>query len=367
VTARAWRTVVASRPDLAPPPAAQAPLDPGSLAAEGLSRLRHGSLARGEAILAFAEQRSRRDWRVEDALLDRDLGAGRWDEAIGHADALLRTDSRGLLTPSVFRLMNAAAADPRAREAILDRLDLVHPPWWRESYLRQLGAAVDRGLANDPRRGPPAAGDAIQTDVAEALFLGLAASAAPPTPKEYGPILATLVADGRYAEALALWRRLARRSDAGAPLRDGVFEHDGDDTAFTWRRTSGVGASAEVVETAGGRSLHITYDGFGEPTLPGQLMVLKPGGYRLAWRERLTGPARLAWRVRCADGGQTLADESALPSAGAVWSDRSLRLQVPATGCLAQWLELVARPDERRTEIEAWYAQIGLSPQGAGA
>jgi hypothetical protein len=366
VATRAWRAVECSRPSAPPSPAARAPLDPAALAAEGLRRLDAGEAARGEAILLFAEQRSRRDWRVEDALMDRAIAAGHWDEAMARADALLRTDGQGLVRPAVFRFLNVAAALPAPRAALVGRLGVAPPPWWREAYLRQLATAVARSLAPDPGGAATAPGDTLDPGSAAAVFEGLEPSPAPPLPDEYRPIVATLTAAGRYGRAIGLWRALARRADAAAPLRDGSFAREGDDTAFTWRRAAGVGASSEIVRSADGGALHVVYDGFGEPTLPAQLMVLAPGPYRLAWRERLIGPARLAWRVRCADAAVSLADGAALPPGSAAWAERALTFEVPAGGCPAQWVELVAAPGERRTDIDAWYGGFAVTGARAG-
>jgi hypothetical protein len=298
--------------------------------------------------------------------MDRAIAAGHWDEAMARADALLRTDGQGLVRPAVFRFLNVAAALPAPRAALVGRLGVAPPPWWREAYLRQLATAVARSLAPDPGGAATAPGDTLDPGSAAAVFDGLEPSPAPPLPDEYRPIVATLTAAGRYGQAIGLWRALARRADAAAPLRDGSFAREGDDTAFTWRRAAGVGASSEIVRSAEGGALHVVYDGFGEPTLPAQLMVLAPGPYRLAWRERLIGPARLAWRVRCADAAVSLADEAALPPGPAAWAERALTFEVPAGGCPAQWVELVAAPGERRTDIDAWYGGFAVTGARAG-
>jgi hypothetical protein len=308
-----------------------------------LFRLRHGDRAGGAAILAFAEQRSRRDWQVEDALMNQAIGQGQWDAAVARADALLRTDREGVLRPSVFRLLDAMAAEPAPRAALVRRLGVAPPAWWREAYLRQLGATIDPAVA---------------------VFIGLRASPAPPRESEYRPVIETLVADGRYGEAIALWRALSTRADAAALLRDGAFAGPADGTPFTWRRAAGVGGSGEIDRTAGGPGLHVAYDGVGDLTLTSQLLVLGPGRYRLAWRERGIGPGRLAWRIRCADEPRILGEAAATPSAA--WTDRALTLEVPASGCPAQWVELVATPGERRADIEAWYAGLALTAAHAG-
>ena len=324
--------------------AARDPLDPDALAAEGFARLRRGDLRGGAAILDFAGARSWRDWPVQGWLMQRSIEAGRLDEAVNHADALLRTDGDGALSAAIFRFLDAVAAEPGSRAALVVRLSRRHrTPWWRERYLQHL--AVAASLPGTP--GP--AGGALDARSAIQLLAALAATARPPLVGEYRPLVEALAAHGREAEALGLWRGLAHRPDRGVALRDGTFADDGDDTDFTWRRASGVGVSSEFAPLDAGRALHLSYDGVADASLPAQLMVLPPGRYRLAWRTRLAGPFRLAWRVRCSDGGPVIADEAAAAAPTAAWSDRSLTFDVAAQGCAAQWVELIARPGERPT------------------
>jgi hypothetical protein len=330
----------ATRPGL---PAAD-PLDPAALADAGFLFARRGEAASADAIFTFAGERSWRDWRVQDRLLEQAIRAKRWDQVMAHADALLRTDPQGVLQPAVFRLLDAAASQSVPRAALLDRL--AQRPWWRKAYLRRLVT----GAAAAPK-SPTDAG---------AILSGLAATSAPAGPDEYQPYLAGLIADDRYSEAIAAWRTLARRRDAFDLVRDGDFAAASDGSDFTWRSASGAGVWSEIVHDRTGAALHVAYDGVSSPVLPGQLLVLAPGRYRLTWRERTSGPPRLAWRVRCAGQAQAVADAAAARPPTSAWADRAITFAIPAQACPAQWLELNTDPGERRADVDAWYAQMTL-------
>jgi hypothetical protein len=198
----------------------------------------------------------------------------------------------------------------------------------------------------------------------------MAAAPRPPRPIEIAPLIERLVAARDYADAIAAWRGSASRgAEATAALRDGNFTQAWDLTPFTWRPATGVGATSEIRadgSAPAGRVLSIDYDGFGEPSLPAQLLVLPAGSWRVSWRAR--GDARsdeaLYWRVRCADTGAVLAggpaewDGAAAPD----WRPRSLTFTRPSDGCAGQWLELIAEPGERRAQVTASYAEFRLEP-----
>jgi hypothetical protein len=333
------------------------PLDPIALGRYGLALDAAGQPARAKAVLDMAGTRGWRDPPVQAWLLRDRIAAGRWDEALGHADALLRIDADGAWRPGVFPLLNLAAADPTSRTALVGRL--ARRPWWRQAWLERFGAAMWASWRPAPAATP---GATLDPASARAVLLALSVTPAPPSPAEYRPYVAALIAHGDDSEALADWRALAHRPHAGGALRDGDFAAPADGTDFTWRPASGVGADSEIAAAepgSGSRVLKVDYDGFSAPVLPAQRLVLGPGRWRLTWRERLAGPSRLAWRVRCASSDAPLAAETSAPSPA--WSWRTLFLEVPPAGCPAQWLELAPAPGERRTDITAAYAAFALT------
>jgi hypothetical protein len=344
----------------APPPVASAalaadPLDVSRLSALGLDLDRRGD-PRGAALMTFAGTRGWRDPKAQAWLLQRALREARWDDALRHADALLRIDGAGVYRPTLFRILDLAASDPGGRPALVARL--AQAPQWRQSWLEQLGAATAAGWSG--RAQTP--GTALDAASAGAVLLGVASGPTPPLPSEYRTFVATLVQHGDEAGALADWRLFAHRPDTGAALRDPDFTVGSDGTDFTWSAAAGPGASSEVVQRVedAPAALRIDYDGASMPELPAQMLVLPPGRYRLSWRERLAGDPRLAWQVRCV--APTSAILGSWPvSVAASWRARSETFAEPA-GCRAQRLELTPLPGERRSEVTAWFAQVRLSP-----
>jgi hypothetical protein len=335
--------------------AASLRLDPLNLIALrelGLRQDRQGRLAEAEATFTFVAGRTWRDAPTEAWLVRRRLGQGRLEAAFENADSLLRQDADQTMRPILFPMLTAAAAYVEARPVLEARLALAPP--WRSDFLRELGT---RGEAAGAAR----------------VFVALASGGTPPTPREYAPLINRLVSGGRYRDALDAWSAITGPAGAAEQaLRDGDFTGTPDGTAFTWSAAEGVGATSEVGQAPAGspgRALRVDYDGFSSPALPAQLLVLAPGRYRLAWREQTdpAGPDRLYWRLRCADSGQALARASALsptPTDRTGWRAEAMDLEIPAASCVAQWLELIATPGEKREPTTAWYAAFRLVPEG---
>jgi hypothetical protein len=328
-------------------PIAADPLDEAALARLGFTADRHGERFVAEALVAFAGRRSWRDRPVQAWLLQRAVEHGDWTSAMAHADALLRTDSKGVLRPQLFHLLDVIAADEASRPAVIGRLRSA--PWWRESWLVHLAS-----VAASPS-------GAVTPDAARSIVTGLAGGPRPLMPAEYLPYVQMRLDRGDYAQAERDWGALARRADAEALLRDPNFQEPANPGPFDWSHASGVGASSEVEQAEGAsRALRVDYDGFSPSLLPGQLLVLPPGVYRFVWRERFAGPPRLAWRVRClGPAPRTLAQ--AAPGGDPAWRDRVLEFAT-TTDCAAQKLELAPQPGERRDEVTAWFAAVSLSP-----
>jgi hypothetical protein len=350
--------IIARVLDVAPralPAAAVAgdPLDEAHLAAMGWDLERGGDRADANTLLALAGRRSRRDRPVQAWLMQRAVEQGRWDEAMRHADAMLRTDADGALRPELFRLLDIMAADGVSRPALVR--GLAARPWWREAWLVHLETA------------PAASPSAMSVEAARAVLMALAAGPTPPQPSEYVPYIQALVGRGDYHEALTEWRAFARRPDAGLPLRDADFAHAQDGSPFDWSSAAGVGASSEVVvpgAPVAGRALRIDYDGFSAASPTAQVLVLAPGRYRFAWRERVIGPPRLAWRIRCLGASSAVLVPPWPTGSGATgWSARAADFAVPAD-CPAQQLELLAIPGDRRQDVAAWFTGLSLAAGG---
>ena len=329
--------------DRAPGPVglARDPLDLPALRALGLRLDSRGHLGEADAVLSFVGSRAWRDGPTEVWLLRRRLNQGRYQEAFESADSLLRRDADGTTRPALFALLIAAADDPEARPALVERLAAA--PWWRGDFLRALGT---RGDEEGARR----------------VLFHLARGPAPPTAAEYAPFVDRLVGPGDYQEARADWLEIAHpTARATSAIAGAAFSGESDGTPFTWRSAEGVGASSEFEQASTGAVLRVDYDGYSSPTLPARLFVEPPDQYVLSWRQKLDPPTpeRLFWRVRCASSARILARA---PLAGPGWRDVTMAVQTPVAGCAAQWLELVAAPGERRAPLTAWYAVLNARP-----
>lgn len=321
------------------------PLDEAALAGLGFEADRRGDRAGAGILIGLAGRLSWRDPPVQAWLLQRAVESGDWTKAMTHADALLRTDAEGASRPQLFRLLDVMASDETSRTALLGRLR--QAPWWREAWLVHLAVAA----------ASPAS--AVSPDQARAILMGLSSGSRPLTPAEYLPYVEMRLGRGDYVQAERDWEALARRADGDALLHDPTFQPSDGGGPFGWTPTSGVGASSETEATAdAGRVLRVDYDGYSPSRMPGQLLVLPPGRYSFVWRERIVGPPRLVWRVRCL--GRTLRILAQAPSlAGPGWRARRLTFDVTAD-CPAQHLELAPLPGERRDEVTGWFAALSL-------
>jgi hypothetical protein len=321
-------------------------LDEAALAGLGFEADRRGDRARARILLDLAGRLSWRDAPVQAWLLQRAAESGDWTAVMVHADALLRTDADGALRPQLFRLLDVMASDETSRAALLGRLR--RAPWWREAWLAHLAAVA----------ASPAG--AVSPDQARAILMSLASGPRPLTRAEYLPYVEMRLARGDYAQAERDWAALARRADGAALLRDPTFQASSVSGPFGWTPASGVGASSEMeAPTDAARALRVDYDGYSPSRLPGQLLVLPPGRYSFAWRERIVGPPRLAWRVRCL-GRTPQVLIGAPPLAGPGWRARRLTFDI-AADCPAQQVELAPLPGERRDEVTGWFADLSLS------
>ena len=312
--------VAVSRSDLA-----RDPLDPARTRNLGLALDRAGASADAARVMLFAGGRGRRDTPTEDWLLVRSLSEGRYDAAFQVADALLRRDIPDDKREKLFALLVAAARYDASRPALGERLAL--SPWWRLAFMRELAAKAEPADAR-------------------VVLARLSTTANPPTDLELAPYLDRLVDLGAYRAAAADWRAFAR------PRRDPDDVNDLTAPApFGWSPVFGGGASSGV----DGGDLRVDYDGFATPRLPRRLIALAPGGYRLAWRERIDGDARLVVEVRCAGSDTLLA--SARPVANAAYEPRTLDLDVPASGCEGQWLAIAPIAGERRSPVTGVFSR----------
>ena len=104
-----------------------------------------------------------------------------------------------------------------------------------------------------------------------------------------------------------------------------------------------------------------------------QLMLLPAGDYSFSGRVKtaeLRTVRGLWWRIFCANGPANTLANTELVFGTMPWTDFTVKFQVPATDCGAQWLqlELPARIEpELRIEGQVWYQDLRITPVSGAA
>src|SRR5690606_38855192 len=252
----------------------------------------------------------------------RALAAGDHAEALHQVDRVLafRPAARAGLFPQLARM----AADPAFADALATML-ATRPPW-RAGLLAHLQAsreapdAADQMLAALQRRG--------------GLDQG-----------EFDGWIDTLLKQGRWGEAHARWAGPQLAAGHAIPLLfNGDFARPPSGSGFDWRLPRVPGVLVEFEPQAGaGQVLRLRF--LGRRVAGGiarHPLLLAPGRYRLAWRQRLESldaDPGVEWRLSCAGKPDTLA--ASAPMRGtSPWRDAALEFEIPAQGCTGQWLEL---------------------------
>jgi hypothetical protein len=140
-------------------------------------------------------------------------------------------------------------------------------------------------------------------------------------------LLSALVAGQDHARAHALWRRFAHVDTEPGGLFNARFLAGGPPPPFNWRLNTGPAGTAEA-RTGGG--LHLLYFGRDDVALADQLLLLRPGRYRLSFRVQ-GEPTGLGWGLTCHPGTRVQ---------NAPLSQGHFDFEVPSSDCPAQRLEL---------------------------
>jgi hypothetical protein len=311
--------------------------EPFMLAA--VQALAKGQDARGEALLREAKRRNPRSRIARLLLLDRDLRAQRVAEAGDEIAALNR------LVPAAGTAVVGELArlvrDPKTGPPLIKVLR--RDPDMRDAVLQQLAST-----GADPE-----------------LVLRISAESgrSPASAPWQGLLLANLVERGQSGRAYQLWQSFGGRGGGDAKgLYDGGFAGlPGPEPFNWWFSTSGAG----VAERRQG-ALEVVYYGRASIELASQLLVLKPGRYRLQFQAEgdASGEgSRLAWTVGCVPGNRPIAE---IRLAGIESAPRTIAgdFTVPASGCAAQWLRLAGVAGEFPTEQSVTIRGLRLSGGG---
>jgi hypothetical protein len=321
----------------------RAPLDVRALRVMGLIAWRGRDQRRALDLIGFAGTRS---WRDDDVQLWLFTQAALTGDAAAFAqrgDALLRRERQ---MPLVLAAFAGAVADPRARHAVAERL--ASGPAWRQAFFD--------ALAHQP---------AGTLDALPKLIADLTAAGTRPTGKELAGPLDTLIADGRAAEARAIWSRLPGAGDRAGPVADGSFARAagaGGATSFDWRLADDGGAQiGQPPLPDRGRALLIAANGAAEYPAAQQTVVLARGRRTLDLRmlpEQSAGAARFRVDVVCLPSRTSLTRQKPSAPKIGVWNALVLRFDVPVDGCSAQRLLLMMSADEAASDASVWIDDV---------
>ena len=308
--------------------------------------------------MRIAAARTWRDETTEEWLLNREAQRGDYAHALLYADAMLRMGSE-FQAGELLSVLAAFTVDPRAFEALTAFL-ATSPPW-RSLFLSRLSPR----LANQTRL--------VQ------LYAALKDTENPPTKVELRPYLNRLIKDGNFELAHQTWQATLlpqQRTDETHPFnRD--FEFPVDGLPFNWNLEAVAGADSQVVSPVDNgkkRALLVEFSGarvrFANVK---QLMLLPAGDYSFSGKVKtaeLRTSRGLWWRIFCANASANTVANTELVSGTMPWTDFTVKFQVPATDCAAQWLqlELPARvASESRIEGQVWYQDLRITPTQAAA
>jgi hypothetical protein len=277
-------------------------------------------------LMRMAVARSLHETRALYWLMVTSANAGIYTDAIGYADAILRTQSR--LSGTAFQVFARATETPEGTGEVR-RLVLANPPW-RASFF-----ATFSRLVTDAR-------------VPLQLLLDLRGTQHPPTVPEIASYMAVLIENRLFELAYYAWLQFlppGQLAMVASPF-NGSFELKPSGLPFDWIITSGTGVTAEVVSkpgTAGQKALLVEF-GTGRLEFAGvsQLLLMPPGGYRFKamHQGQVTGRRGLVWQVACI-GGKELGRSAMIIGTAAAWTPIDFPFTVPDAGCPAQHVRLV--------------------------
>lgn len=318
------------------------PFNVAALRVAGMAADRDGDKAAADRMLTLAGNWSLRDDPAHSWLVKRRLEQGQSASALAHADTLMRrrTDVR----PRYFDLMIALALrnDRQAQGAMVALLQR-NPPWRLDFFIHAL----------ERREGLP---------VAAALVAAMRSGPHPVTVEEKARVYQTLIAQGRTDVLRALIAEVG--GPDAATVSDGGFDQGGGAPPFDWKLPASAGVLAEIAPDADGQAaLHAIISQTSRRTVAEQLILLKPGRWRISGRIRQdAGPAEgLAWVLACATGGRELGSIPLRAGARGVWTTFSGVVESPEA-CPAQYLRLTTLPRDRGDPMDIWIDDVATAP-----
>lgn len=285
-----------------------------------------------DALAAFlaAERRDPRSLAAHYFLAEHDFRAGNSTRGLAEAAALARLAPGGVTSaaPYLAAYAKQRPAWPRLRQVLDQNPDLA--------------AATLDVLAQD----------AANADAITAL--------AGPQQRTAGsawvqPLLLKLIDARRYDRAYAIWLSVSgRQQPSDQPLHDADFMDSASPPPFNWQLTS---SSVGSAERQPGGHLHVMFYGQQDGLLARQLLLLRPGPYRVSMRVagKTGASGSLNWSLKCNSVETPFAAISLDVAATRPW-----RFDVPA-GCDAQWLELSGVSSDVAQQVDVTIGQLQLT------
>lgn len=334
----------------------------GALGVEPLQVLgfiaqRQGRMDQARLLMNAAGARSHRESLTQAWLFDDGLDRRDYPAALDRADALLRLDEG--FDKTIYPALADAVSDPAAVGPLVGRL--AERPDWRTDFLASLSTTADPG-------------------VAFRVFAALKRTATPPNDVETGFLVGRLIGDEDYVRAYRTWAALLPTAGAarlGGLVYDGNFAAAPGAPPFNWRLSTALGVVAERAQPPSGPPIHALHVRF-LPSAPTrfatEILLLPPGGYRLAGQAMVDEPiedGQFVWSVVCVDDTDQPLAEVRPNGQPDQWHGFSADFRVPQD-CPAQQLQLIGRAGDSFDEVGAWYADMaiqrtdGAGPAGGG-
>jgi len=234
----------------------------------------------------------------------------------------LMPDVQKVFVPELARLALDDETRPSLRE-VLQRDPDTHKALLQYLGQKQVKPSIILEIAGS---NPPAVTDADVADWRKTL-------------------LTSMISKGNLDGAHLIWARLSKLPNAAAPtVYDGNFEGLPGLAPFNWTFSSTDIGAAEPDKKGG---LQVEYYGRTAGELATQLLMLKPGLYRMSFHADGSidnAQHRLIWRIQCNRSNATILE---LPLTGITYAGRNVAaaFTVPSN-CNGQWLRLVGEPTE---------------------
>ncbi|MEO7634712.1 MAG: hypothetical protein ABIS38_03565 [Sphingomicrobium sp.] len=316
--------------------ALKAPLAPEPYLVRGVQAQLDGQSALARAAFLAAERRDPRSLPAHYFLAEQDLRNGNVGHGLDEVAALATLAPGGVSQAAPF--IATFARDRRNWPAV------------RALFRRnpQLATSALTAMASNAANA-----DAV-VSLSDPAMRGAASLWLP-------PLLQSLIAAGDYAKARSIWAEVAKvRAAPGDELYDAAFAQPSAPPPFNWALTS---SSVGLAERQSNGRLHAIFYGQQNGPLARQLLMLKPGAYRLS--QRAAGdPAQLAslmWTLTCVRASDAVARIDVATAARAPWM-----FVVPAS-CPAQWLELAGVSSDIVRQSEVTISDLKLTRAGNGS